>query len=153
MAEIHLLTPQDAPVLDHLAPGVFDRPVDPQWCAEFFADPRHHLAVALEAGVVVGIASAVHYLHPDKPPELWINEVGVAPGHRGAGVGRRLVAALLDHGRALGCVQAWVLTDESNVPAQRMYAHAGGKPAPVLSLMFEFALDPDTRSPAGPITR
>ena len=26
---------------------------------------------------IVGFASAVHYVHPDKPPELWINEMGV----------------------------------------------------------------------------
>ena len=58
------------------------------WTAEFLADSRHHLAVAVDEGRVVGMASAVHYVHPDKPPELWINEVGVAPTHRGLGIGR-----------------------------------------------------------------
>jgi len=43
-----------------------------------FDDPRHHLVVAVEH-VVVGFCSAVDYIQPDKPPELWINEVGVAP--------------------------------------------------------------------------
>jgi hypothetical protein len=39
--------------------------------------------MATAGDTVVGFASAVHYVHPDKAPELWINEVGVAePGDR-----------------------------------------------------------------------
>ena len=54
---------------------------------------RVHVDVpALDAGVIVGFASGVHYVHPDKPAELWINEVGVAPTHQRQGIGRRLIA-------------------------------------------------------------
>src|SRR6185503_2317671 len=56
------------------ASHVFDNPIDPRWAAEFLADGRHHLAVAFDGDVVVGMASAVHHLHPDKPPELRIYE-------------------------------------------------------------------------------
>ena len=66
-----MLGPADAAVLEHVADGVFDNPLDAGWTAEFLADPRHHMAVALDGNQVVGMASAVHYLHPDKPPELW----------------------------------------------------------------------------------
>jgi len=76
--EIKLLGCDDAGVLTRVAPGVFDHAVSEDLCAEFLSDPRHHLAVALGDGVVVGFASAVHYVHPDKPAELWINEIGVA---------------------------------------------------------------------------
>jgi GNAT superfamily N-acetyltransferase len=126
-------------VLDRIAPDVFDGPIDDRWSDEFFRDARHHLAVAVDDGVVVGFASGVHYVHPDKPPELWINEVGVAPTHQSRGLGRRLLAALLEHGAALGCVQAWVLTDPGNLPARRMYAAAGGREA-LPALMFEFPI-------------
>ncbi len=125
--EIRLLGPADASVLDRIAPDVFDGPVDPRWTAEFLGDDRHHLAVALDGGLVVGMASAVHYVHPDKRPELWINEVGVAPTHRGRGVGQALLAALFERGRALGCTEAWVLTEEDNTAARRLYARAGGR--------------------------
>lgn len=137
---IRLLGPGDDGVLDRLAPGVFDRRLDPRWTTEFLADHRHHLAVAVEDGIVVGMASAVHYVHPDKPPELWINEVGVAPDHRGSGLGRRLVERLLARGRELGCASAWTLTDEKNEAARALYRRAGGErtaPAPVV---FEFDL-------------
>jgi len=139
-AEIRLLGPADGAVLARVAPGVFDNPVHPRWSIEFLADPRHHLAVALDGDIVVGMASAVHYVHPDKAPELWINEVGVAPTHHNRGIARRMLAALFERGRELECGQAWVLTDRGNPAAMRLYAAAGGVEHPVPSIMFEFQL-------------
>jgi hypothetical protein len=48
-------------------------------------------ARTLEGGVVVGFASGVTYLHPDKPIELWINEVGVAKSHQGQGISKSVM--------------------------------------------------------------
>jgi ribosomal protein S18 acetylase RimI-like enzyme len=138
--EIRVLRPDERSVLDRIAPDVFDHPIDQRWSAEFFADPRHHLAVALDGGLVVGFASAVHYVHPDKPPELWINEVGVAPSHQRQGLGHRLLETLLHHGTTLGCVQAWVLTSPTNAAAQRLYAAVSGRVEAEPSLLFEFSL-------------
>jgi GNAT superfamily N-acetyltransferase len=138
--EIRILGANDAGVLDRVAPDVFDDPVDARWSAEFLADPRHHLAAALEGEVVVGFASAVHYVHPDKPTELWINEVGVAPTHQGRGIGKRLLAALFAHARELGCGEAWVLTGYDNTAARRLYAAAGGEESPEPTLMITFPL-------------
>jgi GNAT superfamily N-acetyltransferase len=137
---IRILGREDAPVLDRVAPDVFDDPVDPLSTAEFLADPRHHLAVALDGALVVGMASAVHYVHPDRPPELWINEVAVAPTHRNRGIGRRLLGALFERGRALGCRQAWVATGTGNAAARRLYASAGGVEAAEPFVMVEFEL-------------
>ena len=93
---------------------MFDDPIDAHAAREFLGDPRHRLAVATDAGVVVGFVSAVVYVHPDKPtPELWINEVGVAPSHQGRGIARRLLESTLEDARASGCREAWVLTDRS----------------------------------------
>ena len=101
--EIRVLQAGDASVLDRVADDVFDCPVDARWSAEFLADPRHHLAVAIDDDIVVGMASGIHYVHPDKPPQLFINEVGVASSHQGRGIGRRVLDALLERGRSLGC--------------------------------------------------
>lgn len=141
---IRILGPADGAVLQNVAPDVFDYPVDARWSAEFLADPRHHLAVAIDNDQVVGMASAVHYVHPDKPPELWVNEVAVAPTHQSHGVGRQVLAALLAHGRTLGCVEAWVLTNYSNTAARRMYAAAGGVEERESPLMITFPLADDT---------
>lgn len=69
---VQILQRGDEHVLKSVAPDVFDHPIDEKHVAEFLADPPHHLAVAVNEGRVVGFASAVHYVHPDKPPELWI---------------------------------------------------------------------------------
>lgn len=136
---VRILGPDEAAVLDHVAPDVFDDAIDPRWTAEFFADPRHHLAVAMDDGQVVGFASGVRYVHPDKPPELFINEVGVAPTHQGRGLARKLMRTLMDHGRALGCVQAWVGTEHDNTAANRLYASVGGVPEDFVLYAFRLA--------------
>ena len=53
-------------------------------------DPRHLMLVAIEDDLVVGMASAVEYFHPDKPPQMWINEVVVSPAWQRRGTGRAL---------------------------------------------------------------
>ena len=138
-ADIRLLGPRDAHVLTRVAPGVFDNEIDPHWTAEFLADPRHHLAVVVDDDVVVGMASGVHYVHPDKAPQLFINEVGIAPSHRGRGLGRQLVDRLVRLSMELGCTEAWVLTDRSNTVAQRLYAGAGAAP-PEECIMYTIPL-------------
>jgi len=147
--ETRILDSSNQAVLANVAPGVFDNAIDSRLASEFLSDPRHHLAVAIDRGQVIGFASGVHYVHPDKPAEFWINEVGVAPGHQGGGVGKAVVRALLEHGKRLGCQQAWVLTDNANTAAIRLYASVGGKAEPVPSVMFTFTLGPTHKSAAG----
>lgn len=139
--DIRILGPDDGAMLERVDPEVFDEGVDARWSAEFLADPRHHLAVAIDGGVVVGMASGVHYVHPDKPPELWINEVGVAPSHHRRGIGKRLLDALFARARGLGCGEAWALTETGNTAARALYAAAGGEEADPPPVMVTFRLD------------
>jgi ribosomal protein S18 acetylase RimI-like enzyme len=139
--EIRRLRPGDDAVLGDCADGVFDEPVDPRLTAEFLGDARHHMVVALDGARVVGMISAVHYVHPDKPTELWINEVGVAPSHQRRGIARLLLDAMLAHGRTLGCAEAWLGTEETNVAARRLYESAGGSAEPFI--LYTFGLGPD----------
>jgi aminoglycoside 6'-N-acetyltransferase I len=141
--EIRLLRAGDLAVLDKVVDGVFDGPVQERLAREFLADARHHLAVAIERGVVVGMASAVDYVHPDKEAQLWINEIGVAPTHQRRGIGRLLLDTLLEHGRALGCTEAWLGTEKDNVAARRLYESAGGKAEPFV--LYSFALERNDR--------
>ena len=148
--DIRLLAgPHDLGVLDRIADDVFDGPVVERWARAFLDDARHHLVVALDDGVVVGMASAVDYVHPDKAPQLWINEVGVAPTHRRRGIGRRLLDALLAHGRALGCTEAWLGTEEDNVPARRLYESAGSEAERFV--LYSFLLEPRDGADAPPV--
>jgi len=140
--EIRSLGRDDLAILERVADDTFDHAIKPKLAAEFLSDSRHHLMVALDGGLVVGFVSAVHYVHPDKPAELWINEVGVAPSHQGQGIAKSLLTAMLDAGRDLGCREAWVLTNRSNTAAMRLYASCGGSEGDDDLRMFSFPLKP-----------
>jgi ribosomal protein S18 acetylase RimI-like enzyme len=136
------LQPEEASILQNVAPDVFDDPIVPAGVLEFFRSPDHHLAVAIENGMVVGFASAVRYFHPDKArPELWVNEVGVAPSHQNRGVGKAIMNALLEFARHAGCAEAWVLTERNNQPAMGLYKAAGGEEEQEEIVMFTFRLE------------
>jgi len=139
--EIRLARPGDERLIETAAAGVFDHVPRADLTAEFLGDPRHHLVVAIADGRIVGFVSGVHYVHPDKSAELWINEVAVAPTHQNQRVGRSMLDRMLAHGRRLRCRCAWVLTDRANPAAMRLYAAAGGEPEPAPSVLFEFDLD------------
>ncbi len=126
---VRRLAPADLPLV-LAADGVFDDPVRPDMAGRVLAHPDHHLFGAILDGRLIGFLSAVAYLHPDKPVELWINEVGVHEDVHRRGLGRQLVLAALDHGRALGCGSAWVLTNSGNRAARGLYAACGGEATP-----------------------
>ena len=131
VVDVRMLHRGDEAVLARIAPGVFDNAIDPALAREFLADSRHHLAVAISDGTVIAMASAVDYIHPDKPREFWVNEVSVAPTHQRLGIGKQVLGALLDHGRELGCTAAWLGAEGSNIAARRLYASCGGEQAPM----------------------
>lgn len=141
MLEIKLLGPSDEDLLSNAAADVFDHPVVPSSAAEFLRDPRHRLVAALDGNTVMGFVSGVIYLHPDKPaPELWINEIGVAPTYQRRGIGNALLQAILAEAKRSGCTEAWVLTERENIPAIALYSAAGGMESSPDPVMFTFNL-------------
>jgi ribosomal protein S18 acetylase RimI-like enzyme len=141
MIEIRLLGPNDLHLLNNVAENVFDDPIVESSAQEFLADPRHRLIVALDNDLVIGFVSAVIYVHPDKPaPELWINEIGVAPPHHRQGIGKALMQAILKEAKQAGCSEAWVLTERENLSAMAMYRSTGGEESSPDPVMFTFGL-------------
>jgi len=140
MLIIKVLRSDDLLCLLNAAEGVFDNPVNEVYAREFLDGPRHHIVVAIMDEVVIGFASAVHYIHPDKPRELWINEVGVAPAQHGKGVGKAIMQEMLGLAKRIGCFNAWVLTDRSNAAGNGLYKSVGGLAAEGDTVMYEFGL-------------
>jgi ribosomal protein S18 acetylase RimI-like enzyme len=96
------------------------------------------------------MASAVDYVLPDKPPELFMAEVGVAARLHRRGIGRRLVRLMVEHGRALGCATAWIATELDNAPARALYRAAGGVPDAQPAEVFTFDLQSGPADAVGP---
>lgn len=134
-------------LLDRVASGVFDHAVQPDLLIEFLANPSNILVVALEEGVVVGMATGIVYVHPDKPRQLFVNEVGVDDAFQGRGLGKQLVRALLDEGQRRGAVEAWVATEWENEAARALYRSTGGQESDDRIVMYLYPLSPDGAEP------
>ena len=113
--EVRLLSRSDADVLMRADDDVFDAPVRRDYAKAFLADSNSVIAVALHQDTVVGMASALTYRHPDKPLQMFVNEVGVASAYLRRGIGKALVSCLLEAARELGCTEAWVATEEETI--------------------------------------
>lgn len=138
--DCRLLGAGDERVLDRVAPDVFDHAVDPAQARAFLRAPGHLIVVALDRGTVVAMATGAVLLHPDKPPQLFVNEVGTDPAWRRRGLARRLLALLLARGRELGCTAAWVATEAGNREARALYVDAGGTEDAEQAVVFNFRL-------------
>jgi len=137
MTEIRMGKCSDASLF-RSAGDVFDAPPDPALVATFLKDPRHHIVLALDPGIV-GFVSAVHYIHPDKPVELWINEVSVHEKWRRRGICRKMMQAMFDHGASLGASAAWVIADDTP-EAHGFYQSLNGQQTGSQLAMFTFTL-------------
>ena len=117
---------------------LFDGPIKKERAREFLTDDRHHMILAYHGTTIVGMVSGVHYVHPDKEPEMFINEASVIDKYQGQGVGKELVRALINHGEKLDARVAWVLTDVSNTAARKCYTGAGGIKSQDSIVLIEF---------------
>jgi ribosomal protein S18 acetylase RimI-like enzyme len=115
-----------------LAADVFDDPANAPATARFLGTPgasdaRNILVLAEMNGRIVGFASGTVLDHPDKPRNLFVQELGVNDEARRRGIARALMAALRSEGRARGCSATWVLTEEDNHAARATYAATGAE--------------------------
>lgn len=135
---IRIATIVDLSALVKVNDKLFDNKIKPHRAKEFLEDPRHHMLVAYNHGKVVGMISGFQYVHPDKDPQLFINEVRVVEEFQSQGIGRDLVKHMCEHGKNLGCVEAWVATDNANTAALKAYEAAGGIRINEGSTIFQF---------------
>jgi GNAT superfamily N-acetyltransferase len=125
--ELKRLSPGDLHVLDNVADDVFDEPIRLDRLRRYLAEPGHLMIVAIDDGVVVAQCAAVVHYHPDKVTELYVDEVGTATSHLRQGIARRLIAAMFDWGRELGCKESWLGTETDNVAANALYRGIEGR--------------------------
>ena len=120
--------------------AAFDETVEPKLAARYLADERHHLVTAYADGEPAGVATATEILRPDKPPELFLNELVVMPSFRRRGVAGSLLTELRRLAAERGCITIWVLTEDDNEGGIATYRAAGGRRIEGTTVMFE--IDP-----------
>jgi GNAT superfamily N-acetyltransferase len=124
--DVHVLTllARDDEDFDLEGQGGVGTPLAPRAASAFLADPELLTWVALAGQEVIGFVFC-HVLRMRKEParELLLYEIGVRSAWRRQGIGRRLIAAMVDWMRAEGMVTAWVLAGHSG--AERFYEACG----------------------------
>lgn len=135
----HILGQDNAALLD--GADVFDNEVIPAELARFVEDPGHLLVFATVEGEVAGFAFGTIIFHPDKPPGLFLNEVGVNEPFRRRGIASELTNRLIALALARGCQSVWLGTEPENVEANALYRKLGGN-GPQTFVLYDWDFDP-----------
>jgi ribosomal protein S18 acetylase RimI-like enzyme len=125
--ELRRVTLDDCELFECVADDVFDEAIMPERLREYLAAPGHLMILAVDDGVVVGQCAAVIHRHPDKVTELYIDELGTAPSRQRQGIGRKMIDAMFEWGRELGCEESWLGTELDNVAANALYRAIHGR--------------------------
>ncbi|WP_320064703.1 GNAT family N-acetyltransferase [Micromonospora sp. RTGN7] len=95
--------------------------------AEISADPRNHLVVADEDGVVVGCMQITYVpgLGRHGAERSLIESVRVRSDRRGQGLGRTMMRWAIDEAARHGCALVQLTTDKTRTDAHRFYRDLG----------------------------
>jgi GNAT superfamily N-acetyltransferase len=91
------------------------------------AEPDRQLLLATVEDEVVGTADllVVSNLTHHAQPWAIVENVVVAGGHRGRGVGRTLMEHMIESARSAGCYKLQLLSGKDRVDAHRLYRRLG----------------------------
>ena len=104
---------------------VFDDPVQPHRLTEFVGQTNHALLIAVDGSTVTGHIRGMMLHHPDAGPDLYIDNIGVAPFYRRQGIASRLMEAIKAWAHGQDSQELWVLAEPENAPARAFYSHHG----------------------------
>lgn len=120
------LDAESAHLLGAASDDVFDDEIDPRRVASLL-ESGQLVVVAIDGGLVVGQVQAMIQHHLDGPPQLYIDNLGVASTHRRHGIAGRLVSDVIEWSRGSGCVQTWIVTETDNDEANAFYRSLGAE--------------------------
>lgn len=82
--------------------------------------------IAVEANEVVGVAVCMlGFSTFQARPRLNLHDLAVNPAQRGRGIGRQLLAAVVEHAREIGCCAVSLEVRHDNARAQALYRSLG----------------------------
>jgi ribosomal protein S18 acetylase RimI-like enzyme len=122
---------------------LFDRPPTEESARAYLADDRNVVFLAVDGPRPIGFVrgTSLRQLGSGRP-QMFLYEIGVIASHRRRGVGKSLVSALLEHCRAQGYEEMFVLTDPANTAAVSLYRSTGATTETPADRMFVYRLVP-----------
>jgi ribosomal protein S18 acetylase RimI-like enzyme len=107
--------------------------------ARFLADEDNYFYVAEVQGELAGFLLAYRLERCDgEKAMMFLYEIEVSSQYRRQGIGKALVQALKGACEQGEFLKMFVLTDESNVPAQNLYLATGGRRQAGKSILFHY---------------
>ena len=119
--ECHVIGADNASLLNDIAPGVFEAPVREDFLSTCLDNSQQFLIVAVGDGQVVGKAISYVFHFPEKPSEIYIEEIDVAKDWRRQGVASALMQAVGAEGKRRGIAEYWLVTEKDNKGARALY--------------------------------
>lgn len=119
--EIVQLDESNMDILNKLDEDIFDEKIVPHRLAAVLNEHNHIMLAAVVDGVVMGQVLAMIHRHPDKPTELYIDDLAVSEQVQRRGIATRLLEELFTIGKKRGCEEVWVAAEPDNEPAKNFY--------------------------------
>ena len=119
--EIIQLNQSNMHILNNYDEDIFDEKIVPHRLSALLREHNQILLVAIMEGIVVGQVLGLIHRHPDKPTELYIDDLGVSEKFQRRGIATRLLEELSRIGIKEGCEEVWVATEPDNEPAIKFY--------------------------------
>jgi len=117
----HWISWENTHLLKRVAPGTLDHAIGHERLKVYLSNPANWMGVAIHEGQVVGMVMAVIHTHPDKPTELFLDEIGTGDDWRRKGIARRLMKEVFDRADEEGIDEIWLGTEIDNMPARMLY--------------------------------
>ena len=100
----------------------------PERLAAWLDDPKNIAFIAVSDGKAVALIEGYSLeCLDDRLPRYFIYSVDVLPAYRGQGVGKSLLAFVLEYTSGGRFSESFVISDRGNIPACRLYEGLGGK--------------------------
>lgn len=108
-------------LLHHVMEDVFDYPINSNHLRRFMNDNKHHLICAFNhKNQVIGFVSFVEIYHPDKPTQIFVNELSVSESYQRMKIGTHLMNQVFEYAKE-HAYYVWVATELDNKEAISFY--------------------------------
>ena len=136
--EIFEITFDNREFMNNVADDLFDEPVRPELLDVFLKEPSHWLVVAILDGQVIGKSTAIVHKRPDKPDELYLDEIDVVPQYRRLGIAKKILDHMLELADDRDCEECWLGTEKDNIAARKLYESNGAKAEDMVLYYLEY---------------
>ena len=144
---VRRLQPGDEATVCRVVEVFHEATSDTSRAATFLANPANYLLIAETDNTLVGFLMAYRLDRIDRSAtQLFVYEIDVEPEYQRRGAGSTLMRYVADIVDREGMMEAFVITNRSNVPAMALFQRTGGIAEDDDAVVFAYPGPADTTS-------